>query len=194
MKDSNKQLAVPAKRSAARRWTLIGSCMLILAAAGGIARTAHAYVPAGDLISAINFKNFVLKTNNFALWDWAFSNELAGPDGIAGPDGTPDGFGAFLFYTGSGGAPGAIYAFRDNGVVEAWAIYGGILASWSANGHETGPGYPTSDEFTAGSNELNWGCQSGDRAQWFWNFGTNQPWLACYHWPTGVTSWHLAID
>jgi hypothetical protein len=179
-------------RRISQRSMFIGSCLMMLLCAAALAGRAYAYVPSGALISQINFKNFVIKTNDFALWSSAFANQLVGPDGISGPDGTPDGFGAFSFYTGSGGT-GAIYAFTSGGSTQAYGVYGAILSSWASLGYETGRGYPTSDEFTAGSNELSWGCQSGDRAQWFWSFSRNEPWLACFHWANGVTSWIRAV-
>jgi len=59
----------------------------------------------------------------------------------AGVLATPDGVGAFQYFTGPEGR-GAIYWSQPSG---ANAIYGTILDKWSSLGWETGLGYPTRD-------------------------------------------------
>jgi hypothetical protein len=68
-------------------------------------------------------------------------------------------------------------------------MYGAILASWAAAGHEAGFGYPGSPEQDAGSGSLEDGCQPGDRIQWFRRYTDHAAFIACYSWERNFTSW-----
>jgi hypothetical protein len=158
--------------------------------AGSVAGTASAYVPSDDLVQAIERRNLAIGDADYRLWRANFSQPLVGPDGIPGPDGTPDGRGAFQFYTGVDGLEGAIYVSRSG----SHGVYGDILASWAAAGYENGYGYPSSEELDAGDAEIRAGCKAGDRAQWFWTYvyGGNlqSPFLACWD---GETKWFRPV-
>jgi hypothetical protein len=167
--------------------------LLALTAASTTSK-AFAYVPDEVFIESIEHENEKLRANNFELWNDNFSQPDDGPDGLPGADGTGDGLGAFVFYTGVNGERGAIYGSNNGTYIASYGLYGAILASWSAAGYENGYGYPTSEEVDAGANELRWGCQPNDRAQWFWSYRESSPYLACFHWDDGVTSWNVPIQ
>jgi hypothetical protein len=154
---------------------------------------ADAYRPAGDLEGAVTGTrrdlSLELQIANFAV-------QIGdGPDGLQGPDGTPDGKGAFAFYHGNAGI-GAIYANRTLTGIDTGAVYGDILASWAANGYENSSfGYPAGSEHPAGT--FDQGCRNGDRAQRFqkeFEFGylRRQSW-ACWNAASGVSWFSTAI-
>jgi hypothetical protein len=149
---------------------------------------ADAYRPEGDLEKAVTDTRSALplemQVANFAV-------QIGdGPDWLQGPDGTPDGKGAFAFYHGNVDI-GAIYANRTLTGIDSYAVYGDILASWAANGYENSSfGYPAGMEHDA--RDFDQGCRSGDRAQRFqkefeFGFLRRQSW-ACWNAASGV-SW-----
>jgi hypothetical protein len=191
---SGSVVSVQNKRAWGGSWVGRGVVGLLALTAAATTSKAFAYVPDDVFIESIAHENETLRANNPELWNNNFSQPEDGPDGIPGADGTGDSLGAFVFYTGVNGDRGAIYASNNGNFIESYGLYGAIFASWAAAGYENGHGYPTSEELTAGANEVRWGCQSNDRAQWFWSYQVNSPYLACFHWDDGVTSWIVPIQ
>jgi hypothetical protein len=172
--------ALPRLRSTPRVRT-VAALVVGLASISAVVsvRSAEAYVPSQDLSAAINS---VLQGNsNLAIQSQFYD----GPDGIPGPDGTPDGRGAFWFLgAGTTRHPLAIYAHRvsateaamANRIAGAWltantvtakTVDGAVFASWGAAGWENGYGYPVTGSYGVGQREIRWGCTSGETAQWF---------------------------
>lgn len=72
------------------------------------------------------------------------------PDNDLLPNATPDGFGGYMFWTGTVGY-GAIYSHDPAGAPSGSApvtnpVYGNIVLSWAELGFETGKGYPVDAE------------------------------------------------
>jgi len=65
------------------------------------------------------------------------------------PQATPDGIGAFQYFSGADGL-GAIYAWQqENGAYQTHLVYGAILDLWARYGWEAGLGYPRGSEEAA---------------------------------------------
>ena len=159
---------------------ILGTVSLLL-----VTGNAFAYVPEPHRLQQITVRLDDIRANNPELWRANFSNPEPGPDGIDGPDGTPDGRGAFQFFHGENGEPGAIYASPGG----SHAVYGAILASWAAAGYEEGFGFPGSPEQDAGPASLEDGCRPGDRIQWFRRYADYAAFIACYNWERNFTTW-----
>jgi hypothetical protein len=171
------------------RVRLAGAALAMATAGVAVtASAASAYVPASDLVSAVRTERTAIFNDPSPLYQNNFRLLDGNPDGISGPDGTPDGLGAFQFYRGDAGG-GAIYSHRNRveGLVVG-AVYGAILDSWRASGWENGRyGYPVKREHPVSPNDVKRGCQTGDRAQTFDK--DNFVWTACWNPWSGVT-WH----
>jgi len=173
-------------KTSARR-ALVGGLATVLAlvAISGVVsvRPAEAYVPAADLAGAVRAR--IPATFPAGLQD-------IGPDGIPGPDGTPDGLGAFQ-YLRVPVNPGSYWpTFRSVGVyghrvtpyvaamfaqylpyewhgetVRAREVGSEVLDSWARAGWENGYGYPLINARPAFGAETSKGCQTGDQVQYF---------------------------
>ena len=185
-------------RSQARRSARASRVMKLLATLAALPaivlavspRPAHASLAGNDFIYAIGTVVNDMYWYDFGLYAANFFQQLPGPDGIPGADRTPDGQGAFAFFVGSRGAPGAVYAWRPYGnSVWAYPIYGAILSAWGSAGYENGHGYPLSAESDgAGTYAISSGCQASDRVQLFAKSGTLK--YACWHPSDGSVTWH----
>ena len=141
-----------------------GSAAGALAASAG---PAAAYVPDARLVEGVEQTYLELFWGDRDMWRSTFQTASPDPDGIPGPDGTPDGRGAFQWFHGPSGS-GAVYShFGNGGAVISGIVYGDILASWSAHGWENGFGYPEGAEHDATASDIANGCRPGDRAQTF---------------------------
>jgi hypothetical protein len=185
--DTRSRTSTIRRRVAGAALALAGVAAAI--GAGATTDPASAYQPDAELWSAIDGIRLGmppdLRASHFAYYD-------DGPDGLPGPDGTPDGRGAFRFYWGSWDV-GAAYVYRSEGQLRGGMVYGDILRSWAGSGYEAGPyGYPEGREHDASSNDVQRGCKAGDRSQSFhrdlsatrYRFST-----ACWSPTTGRTSW-----
>jgi hypothetical protein len=176
-------------RTTLRRWSALATLLgALLLSAGPLVEPAAAYVPAQDLIDAIRAKNAALRAQNWDNWVLHYASELWGPDGIRGPDGTPDGRGAFAFYIGNTGIRGAIYAMRYGAGIDVYSVQPPILDSWGAAGYELGYGYPIRDRFPATAFDQRLGCPSYAQTQWFLDPRTERSYTACVD-DNGVVRW-----
>jgi hypothetical protein len=182
-------------RARASRFTKLLSAIALLPALALAAtpQEAQAYAPSAEFIQAINDLANEMSIYNPNLWYSSFSTQLPGPDQAAGPDATRDGSGAFAFYRGVYGAPGAIYAWKpyNSYMVDAFPVYGAILSSWGAHGYEDGYGYPLSEERDgAGTYAISSGCRADDRVQLFASHRMSRMTFACWHRADGSVTWH----
>lgn len=159
-----------------------------------ISGAALAVPAANQFVLTINDVRDGIANDNFDLWFWNFLYELPGPDRQPGPDATPDGRGGFAYYQGASGALGAIYAYRPDlsapSRTYGYYIYGAILSSWMAAGHEGGHGYPLSEEVACERSRAQHLCVTGDRVQLFVSFRTNKLTWARWQRATGTVTWH----
>jgi hypothetical protein len=196
-------------RKTSRRRALLGglATFLALVAISGVVsvRSASAYVPDADLAGAVR--------QEIPAWYPANLQDI-GPDGIPGPDGTPDGLGAFQYFQVPDNQIGrptyetkGVYAYRVTPYVAAmlaqylpyeWKgetvlareVRAAILGSWAQAGWENGFGYPLNDARGATDADISRGCRYGDDAQYFMRItGAQAVHLMCRDYKTGAISW-----